>query len=167
MTTKQNYLDKQIPDNKELWFIFKIIGIYTALILSVAFLTAFWGNSLNRPLPIQIYSAFHYLFVAAEEEAFYRFVPLVLAVEYWGTGEKTMVVIIISSLIFGFIHGSYVSLIIASLLGFLLSIVFLKLGGSKKKYLKPYVAIVIIHAMINFSITNGTINVSEFVKTFF
>lgn len=27
MTTEQNYLDKHIPDNKELWFILKIIGI--------------------------------------------------------------------------------------------------------------------------------------------
>lgn len=106
---------------------------------------------------VHINQIFSLLIKAAEEEAIYRFLPLVLAIERWGNSKKVLIVVSIASVVFGLRHGHAANCLLQGVAGFIFSITFLKFGGLNKKYLKAYTASVVTHALVLSSLKFGAI----------
>lgn len=95
---------------------------------------------------------------AAYEELWFRY-PLSLAVAGWGACKKIIVVAVISSVIFGFLHGKSINLIfihgsiqnifLQGVGGIIFCLLYLKCGGLAGKWLKPLIVSTLTHAAYN------------------
>jgi len=89
-------------------------------------------------------------FLAFIEELLFRFVPLGLAVKFFGRSPLVILTAILFSVLFGLCHGGFRHIFLQGVTGFVLSIVFLKCGGFQKKLLRATFVCAIIHASLNF-----------------
>jgi len=89
---------------------------------------------------------------AALEEILFRLIPLTFAVEVWGTSKKVFLVAIVSSIIFGVLHGGYDHIFLQGISGFVYCIVFLKCGGLNENYIKGFLSSSTAHFLFNMTI---------------
>lgn len=93
---------------------------------------------------------FWLLYVAILEEAMYHLLPLVFTMELLGGSKRAMIaVVVISSAIFGWVHGGFTHIFIQGVSGFILCLVFLKCGGLQRKYVKALTASAAVHFLFN------------------
>lgn len=115
------------------------------------------GSTLNFyqltsvPIPdnIDLYFLIFLFSAAMVEEALFRFFPLLIAVALWGKSRLIIGVMVVSSIIFGFIHGGPINLIFQGVGGFFLCIIFLKCGGFQKRPLKALLSSTTAHFLYN------------------
>lgn len=150
------YLNAKIPAGTEFLFIAKMILLFLLYIVFLISIKAYTClESFSSPGFTQFVIILNQFLIACEEESFYRFVPLVLAIEKWGASKKIIYISIIASIFFGLIHGNYFDIFFQGVFGLFLCIIFLKIGGLEKKYFKAYIAIVLIHTFINYGLLYG------------
>ena len=105
---------------------------------------------------------FPILFAAAAfEELLFRLIPLAGAVIIFGRRPvPVLAVSVISSAVFGLLHGNFVNIFVQGTNGFLLSLLFLKCGGFNGKSLKGFATSSLGHFLFN-----GFIAISLIVST--
>ena len=89
------------------------------------------------------------LMIIAIEELIFRFIPLTLAVSFWGHSTKVLIIAILSSILFGLWHGSYHYVFIQGAGGFLYCIMFLKSGGFEKRFIRAGMVCLSLHTAFN------------------
>jgi len=90
------------------------------------------------------------------EELIFRIAPLIIAVRLFDTLWKVLIVGILTSIVFGFAHGSIAHIFLQGIMGMLYVILFLKCGGLSgkpgqylKKYSKASLAVIAAHMIHN------------------
>lgn len=81
------------------------------------------------------------------EELLFRAPFLYLAVRYCRL--FLLPTVLISSVIFGYVHGDISNIFIQGVAGILFSVTFLKCGGMAGKFLKPTLSGMVFHAVLN------------------
>ena len=89
---------------------------------------------------------------AAMEECIFRCMPLVPAVEICGTSKMVLLVAVVSSIMFGVIHGGYDHIFLQGVGGFIYCIVFLKCGGFNENYTKGFLSSTTSHFLFNMTL---------------
>jgi membrane protease YdiL (CAAX protease family) len=145
-----------------------LILVGTIADLAYSFIASFVMNFLgiipDRPvgnLGIEILNWYFLptiLFRATIEELIFRF-PLSCAVITWGVSKKVLGAALVSSLIFGFLHGGCTNfgfiyegvhhIFLQGVGGLFYCLLYLKCGGLNKRFLKPIVVTTIAHATYN------------------
>ena len=144
--------------------IFKVVVINFVWSSPVAFLFEQFGIS-RRGMGFEIPYLFlpddilpFFAFGAAAEEFLFRFLPLVAILQITKNAPKNdgwvLGVTIASSMLFGYLHGGVPFIFLQGVLGFLLSVVFLKCGGFQGKFLKAIVASSLCHLAFNLLIVS-------------
>ena len=70
-----------------------------------------------------------FLFSAVSEELIFRIVPLTLALRQWGADRRTLTVLCISSVLFGWAHGSILHVLAQGINGLIIGILFIKFSN--------------------------------------
>jgi membrane protease YdiL (CAAX protease family) len=91
---------------------------------------------------------FFLLYAAACEELVFR-LPLGFLAERWGASYKLLIGVILSSMLFGIIHGNPYHLLMQGVSGILYSMIFLKCGGSNRNYIKAFLSCIAAHFLYN------------------
>lgn len=91
----------------------------------------------------------HVFSLAVMEEMVFRFALLGGAVQIWGAAWPVLLIIIISSIIFGLMHGDPVNVLIQGVGGVVFCIVFLKCGGFDQNFLMALMIVAITHCIFN------------------
>ncbi|NQU83941.1 MAG: CPBP family intramembrane metalloprotease [Parcubacteria group bacterium] len=120
-----------------------IVAMVSVLLYDVDFF------SIRDVFSISPYLPFTLMFWAFIEEVLFRFVPLALAVVIFGKSRKVIAIALMSSIIFGFLHGGLVYIFIQGVDGFLWCLLFLKCGGFQWKNFKPLLICTTVHASLN------------------
>ena len=84
------------------------------------------------------------------EEVIFRGLPTFFARRIFG--ERVAVILIIavmSSVVFGWIHGGPIKVLMQGVCGFIFYLIFLKCGGMRGKYAKALIASTMTHALVN------------------
>lgn len=89
------------------------------------------------------------LFAALAEELIFRFLPLAIAVECGWSDYKIVIVSILSSIVFGYLHGGITHVFIQGVSGLIFSLLFLKAGGLREKYFEALVTTTVVHFCFN------------------
>ncbi len=89
------------------------------------------------------------LISAIFEEAVFRLLPLYLAVTCGLSTKKVIFVAVISSVLFGYLHGNAFNLIFQGIGGLLFSLIFLKCGGLHFHFWKAFSVSTIVHLLFN------------------
>ena len=87
--------------------------------------------------------------LAAIEELFFRF-PLVLFLCSDAPPRILLLLVLLLSIVFGRVHGSWGNVLIQGVMGVVLCMVFLKCGGMQKKYGKAFLSSTFVHFTYNF-----------------
>lgn len=98
---------------------------------------------LTWKFPGQIFS------LAVIEEVTFRFVLLGGAIQIWGATWPVLLVMVISSIVFGLMHGGPVNILLQGVSGVVFSIVFLKCGGFDHAFLMALMVAAITHCIFN------------------
>ncbi len=83
------------------------------------------------------------------EEFGFRLLPLAFTIGLIGNSSWILLVILCSSIVFGVAHGSMWHILVQGLVGVWLSIIFLKVGGFQRKYLRAWLICTAIHFCYN------------------
>ena len=132
--------------------IIDLIWTFFAMMVMVSFGSTFSFFQLaSIPIPDSMdWSFLVFLFSAAMiEEVIFRHVPLLIAVLMYGKSPRIIGVMVVSSIIFGLIHGGPLNLVFQGVGGFFLSIIFLKCGGFQMRPLKALFASTTAHFLYN------------------
>jgi len=89
------------------------------------------------------------LFLPPIEEVVFRFIPLYLAVRWWGLSYETLLTAVAVSAIFGFLHCGFALIPTYAALGLSFSVVWLKCGGFHGNYIKATIAAWAAHVCNN------------------
>jgi membrane protease YdiL (CAAX protease family) len=107
-------------------------------------------NPIYTELPIfSWYLPLDLIIPAAGEEVLFRIAPLILAMNRWGTRWPTLIVLAISSALFGFVHGGAGFILIQGVGGFLYGLLFMKFSESGAKYVRASALVILIHIAFN------------------
>ncbi|HXV26765.1 MAG TPA: CPBP family glutamic-type intramembrane protease [Candidatus Paceibacterota bacterium] len=122
------------------------------------------GEAINEFLsrtPFLVVMAVMVLVVLVEEAVFR--LPLLIPLHFAGPGKVTAASVIVLSVVFGELHGSW-HFMVQGLSGIVLSLVFLKCGGVRGRwgYLKGYACAAVVHYSFN-----AAAIISFFVKRWF
>lgn len=114
----------------------------------------FWTD-----LPILRTFIVYTFYAAIFEEMLFR-MPLAIAAEF--CRPKTIVIlVIVLSIIFGYLHGSFHHIYFQGAHGLVYSVIFLKAGGFQRRPFKALLAATIIHASYNLALPFGIL---EFLR---
>ncbi len=133
-------------------FVFDVVAS-----LGIGILFYFLGIGAGDPSPAAGWSVVSPAFVpeafliALIEEGVFRIIPLIIALRIWGIRTPTLVVVLVSSILFGLAHGEYYHLFIQGLGGILYCLLFLKFSKSGKDLLFPSTLVVGVHAVFDIS----------------
>ncbi len=105
-------------------------------------------TQLLRSKPLELFLLACFVGPIAEE-LMYRFLPMWVGVEFSRSPYILLLIIIVSSVLFGYGHYGWWSLMIQGVGGIVSSIIFLKSGGYESNYLKALTTVIILHAMFN------------------
>jgi hypothetical protein len=83
------------------------------------------------------------------EENLSRLIPIMITMEIWGFGKMLFLVIILSSFIFGIVHGYFACIFLQGIWGIVFSVIFLKFGGLYQEYITAWISVSIIHSVYN------------------
>lgn len=97
---------------------------------------------------IGVWFAFVVLRVFVEETLF-RLLPLVIGRTITSSPKLLLLISVISSILFGYIHAGVPTIFLNGVVGFVLCIVFLKFGGMNKKYTKALMVVTFLHVVNN------------------
>ncbi len=82
-----------------------------------------------------------FVLLAFWEEVVFRIIPLAIALRLWGVRLPTLIVLLISSVIFALLHSGVSSLFVQGPGGFFYGLLFIKYGMSKRAWVKRALAI--------------------------
>jgi len=157
MTEVFKWLRYEVPRKRLLTFILYSIAIAFSLsVLSGAILISVDADLKDVKIGKKILTAgfFSTLFVcAAIEEIFFRFIPLYFARLLTKKTSIILFVAIISSIIFGDLHGNAWHIFLQGISGFILCVVYLKCGGMQGKIIKPLSCSTLSHFGFNSFLT--------------
>lgn len=83
------------------------------------------------------------------EELLFRAPWLTITGKLFPRGTITIVIAILTSVIFGCIHGGIATIPVQGALGIILSFCYLKCGGQDGKFWKPLSVVIVIHTLAN------------------
>lgn len=151
-------------ESRGLKVIFMTLGC--AVVLLIYMSISFW---LIDILDIKIPPAFKILRIAPEifysywlpiiiavvviEEILYRFLPVWICAKKTESSRAIILIMVISSIVFGLVHGGYHYIFIHGVYGFFLGVTFLKCGGFQKRYLKATAVTAMAHVIFTASMT--------------
>ena len=90
------------------------------------------------------------LFGGFIEEFIFRFIPITIGMNGFKSLKLTIVLCIISSLIFGYVHGNFANIFTQGFIGLAFWGLYLKFGAVHRKIIKPYCITSIVHALFNY-----------------
>ena len=98
--------------------------------------------------------------LAVMEEIVFRFVLLGGAIQIWGATWPVLLVMIISSIVFGLMHGGPVNVLLQGVGGLVFCVIFLKCGAFGHNFLMALMVTAIAHCISNliaafFSLISG------------
>lgn len=155
-----NWLQIEVKGTKNV-IGFAIIACYVAMLLnfvsSIIFIfTCGIKISISDVLsPAVVSSLYFFIFLATaaiSEEIVFRFFPLHIVVEIIKNPRVVLIVAIIVSIIFGYLHGNWQKIFLQGITGFVLSCVYLKCGGFQKRWLKALAASSLTHILFNLTL---------------
>lgn len=93
-------------------------------------------------------------FMASLEEFIFRFIPFMIGSmrTYTLTVRRAVVITIISSIVFGYAHGSQINILIQGVVGVFFCAVFLKCGGYNGNFFKGFAASSVAHFLYNLTL---------------
>ncbi len=123
---------------------------FTAFFLSLFYSTHTDLSSMSKSTA-DIVPGFLFLMIIPliTEEIMFRFLPLMWAKEMRFSIKGILIVALISSVFFGYIHGNAYNIVFQGTTGFLFSLLFLKCGGMQSKYFKATCCTFTAHYMFN------------------
>jgi hypothetical protein len=151
-------LKTKVSIGKELDFSIGAFLLFLVYILSFSVIVEGFGNIFPGVKHLYSNNILSFFKNIAEEEACYRFFPLVLAIEKWGNSNKVLVVAVVASIFFGLDHAHhplFFKMFVQGAFGLILSIVFLKCGGFNKNYFKAFATTTVMHAIMSYSLIHG------------
>lgn len=89
------------------------------------------------------------ILVVLTEEILFRLIPIFVSTKIWRVDKKVIYVVLASSLVFGYLHGNLINILIHGVGGVWLSFIFLKCGGFQNRYLKGLTASFLTHLTVN------------------
>ncbi len=98
---------------------------------------------LTWEFPGQLFS------IALMEEIIFRFVLLGGAIQIWGATWPVLLVLALSSIIFGLMHGRPVNILLQGVGGIVFCIIFLKCGGFAHHFLMATFVVALAHSIFN------------------
>ena len=90
------------------------------------------------------------ILMAFFEEITFRFYPIYIAMHLFGVSIYVVAIVIIISIMFGVMHGSFKNIFIQGIFGFLYSLLFLAAGGFQERYVLAIIAATISHSLNNY-----------------
>lgn len=104
----------------------------------------------ERSVPILSLKAF-VITTCAEfiEEFAFRFIPLALTFLIFGRSRMVLVAALLSSIVFGYLHGGYDLMFTLGFMGLMLCLVFLKCGGMNGSVIKGFLCSFLAHFSVN------------------
>jgi len=144
-----NTIIQKYFNNSDLRFVLSLLLIYVIYIFILS-LTSFF-SIIPTSISFIVSNSYFILITATEEEAVWRFVPLVIALENNVNTKMLIVVSISSSIVFGLIHGAYLDILTCGFFGLIMCIIFICLNKKKKRYATSFIALCILHALYNFA----------------
>lgn len=151
-----HWLEREAHGKQIVFYIFGCMSLQ--LIVGYAVLSAFHmfsvdvsGISSHVKLVNDITPGlFAAMFMAViTEEALFRFSPLFLAVELNCPLWLIILIAMISSMIFGYVHGNAYNIFIQGIGGFFTCLLFLKCGGLQSNYQKAFGTVIASHYLFN------------------
>lgn len=148
-----NWLAKEAR-GKTYWFLVlsvPVIGIFYSVCIGLVFdlfdiyIPPVPAIRLNAE--IWIFLLIMFAFIPLEEILFRG--HLVLAVKKYGKSVKVLIVAVLLSVIFGWIHGGIIHIFIQGVNGFVWCLLFLKSGGFQQRYIKAFATTIAVHSMYN------------------
>ncbi len=79
------------------------------------------------------------------EEMFFRIIPLLLAMRFWGVSLPMTVVLVASSLVFGVAHGNILNIFIQGGAGLFFGLFFIKLSEGGKRPWRAAIFVILLH----------------------
>ncbi len=83
------------------------------------------------------------------EEVLFRWIPLVIAVSLFRKPKYIIASALLSSLLFGILHGGIINIFGQGVAGFYLSVIFLKFGGLQNKFIRALYISFSAHFLFN------------------
>ena len=83
------------------------------------------------------------------EEFFFRFLPIMIGRSLLNSMPITILLCLISSIIFGYLHGNHWNILVQGVIGMGFCLIYLKCGGINKKIVKPYLTTSAVHFLYN------------------
>lgn len=150
------WLKKEVEGGQLLWFLaFCLIILLNYTMLAAIVATTIFkikvSSSANPSIIRHVFFASFAL--TAFEELFFR-APLALAAKIWTANFQRVIWLAIAySAIFALAHtGGMTTFFFQGVGGLILSVIFLKCGGSQSKFIKPFTCSTLVHAFFNISI---------------
>lgn len=148
------WLSIPVPKKKIPVFVFYAFGFSFIWNISLVLLLYFLASEPKIPLkwgiptPSTLYMIRVVLAVVYEEIAFRR-VPIGMAIAQRGVGKLCLFSLVLSSLIFGYLHNGFESLALQGVTGFICGITFIKCGAGSRQYLQGLAASTAVHMIFN------------------
>lgn len=83
------------------------------------------------------------------EDALFRLFPVVALIERYGVGWKFASGMSVVSAFFGYAHGGLDNIYLQGVFGLILVVLFMKAGGSEKRYVRAFAAVSVVHYVTN------------------
>jgi membrane protease YdiL (CAAX protease family) len=140
-------------DTKQILLILTIIGldfIQSTLVGGYLFTNNLLPEYLFDSTIINSWAfIFHLLFDVVYEEFLYRIIPLAIALRYIKSEWFVLMIVLISSLLFGYHHGSYANILIQGIGGLLYSLIFIKYSEGGTKLIYAGTVVILTHLIYN------------------
>ena len=148
-----DWLAKEVPQKSRKWFILSAVCLSVVWSICVIMVLDFFGIELPQKQTMGLKIAtwyFHFILfiLAAIEEALFR-LPLAAITYKLGKSRVVLLAILLSSVIFGLLHGGFICIFIQGVSGIILCAVFLKCGGFQENARAGFLASVLTHYLCN------------------
>lgn len=151
----RNWLDQEIPPEKILPSAFlcflSAIIVYCVVNFLVFYVAGYVGNKVPFDSVYLPGLLMNTVIFAFPEELIFRFF-LITVFGQWIGRAKNIYYLGLCSFVFGLLHINILQSIIAMILGFFLSILYVKCGGLGNRQFEALSLVTLVHAFYNFSI---------------
>lgn len=147
---------KKYFKNSDLNFVLCLFAIFVIYIAIIKKFTKLHEIILMSPMSFILNNVTFYVLAAAQEEALFRFVPLVIALEKKYSNTILFIISFISSIIFAIAHGTYWEIFSSGVFGMFMCAIFIGLNKKKTRYLLSFITITLIHSFFNIGALYGS-----------
>ena len=152
MARLRQWLDCEPGTRETINLVLLSVPLLFALSYTSAWILAAAGSPVparSLRLPSNAWIFYIFLRVALTEEFLFRVIPLGIAVSHRASFRTIMITVVLSSIVFGFLHGSWQHIFIQGWGGLIFSALFLKCGGLHRNYFRGWLTCAAAHYAYN------------------